>query len=415
MNILTFTGLFPNNVFPNQGVFIKERICALSKLEDVSLKVVAPVPYCPPFAVGRWAQYRRIAAGETIDGLDITHPRYVMTPKIGMSLYGLLLFLCVLPHLKRLQRHFDFDVIDAHFVYPDGFAAVLLGSVFHKPVVVSARGSDVNAYKRLHGMPPLLKYALKRSEHVVAVSHALGDAVASLGVPREHITVIPNGVDCGRFSPQPREAARRVLGLNMSERILLSVGHLTWNKGFDVLLRAMKCVLQDRQDQPIRLVLLGDGAIRRELEALTESLGLTQHVRFAGAVPNRELPLWYNAADVFCLASKDEGWPNVLMEALACGTPVVATKAGGIPEIIHAPHLGLLSERTPEALANTIRDALSREWNREVLAGEVRRRGWDSVAQEISKVLRSVSECGARTLSPKLAKQIRTGQLRGVL
>ena len=415
MNILTFTGLFPNQVFPNQGVFIMERIRALSKLEDVSLKVVAPIPYCPPFAVGRWGRYRRIAAAETIDGLDITHPRYLMTPKIGMSLYGLLLFFCVLPHLKRLQRQFDFDVIDAHFVYPDGFAAVLLGKVLHKPVVVSARGSDVNVYKRLRGISSLLKYTLRRSDHVVAVSQALGDAVVSLDVPREYISVVPNGVDCTTFVPQSREEARRVLGLNMSERILLSVGHLTWNKGFDVLLRAMKCVRQGRQDQPIRLVLLGDGAIRRELEALRESLGLTQHVRLAGAVPNRELPLWYNAADVFCLASKDEGWPNVLMEALACGTPVVATKAGGIPEIIHAPHLGLLSERTPEALASTIRDALSREWNREILVGEVRRRGWDCVAQEILKVFRSVTERGSRAVSSGLAKPMGTGELRGVL
>ncbi|MDX2253594.1 MAG: glycosyltransferase family 4 protein [Nitrospira sp.] len=415
MNILTFTGLFPNHVFPNQGVFIMERIRALSKLEDVSLKVVAPIPYCPPFAVGRWGQYRRIAAAETIDGLDITHPRYVMIPKIGMSLYGLLLFLCVLPHLKRLQRQFDFDVIDAHFVYPDGFAAVLLGSVFHKPVVVSARGSDVNVYKRLHGMPPLLKYALNRAKHVVAVSHALGNAIASLDVSREHITVIPNGVDRTVFFPQSRETARKALGLPGSEKILLSVGHFTWNKGFDVVLRALKCVLEERADLPIRLVLLGDGTIRRELEAMTESLRLTQHVRFAGAVPNRELPLWYNAADAFCLASKDEGWPNVLMEAMACGTPVIATKAGGIPEIIHAPHLGLLSERTPEALAVAIRDALSREWDREVLAREVRRRGWDCVAQEVLEVLRSVTERGSRAVSPGLAKPMGTGELRGVL
>jgi glycosyltransferase involved in cell wall biosynthesis len=415
MNVLTFTGLFPNNVFSNQGVFIKERVKALSQLEGVSLKVVAPVPYCPPGVPGRWASYRRIAKAEVIEGLSVTHPRYVMTPKVGMMFYGALLFLSVLPHIKQLRKTFDFDVIDAHFVYPDGFAAVLLGKLLRKPVVISARGSDINAYKELHGMPPLLKYALKRSEHVVAVSQALGNAVASLDVPREHIAVIPNGVDCATFSPQSREAARRALRLNSSEGILLSVGHLTSNKGFDVLLRAMKCVLQDRQDQPIRLVLLGDGAIRRELDALTESLGLTQYVRFAGAVPNRELPLWYNAADVFCLASKEEGWPNVLMEALACGTPVVATKAGGIPEIIHAPHLGLLSERTPEALAAAIRDALGREWDREILAGEVRRRGWDCVAQEVLKVFRSVSECGDRTLSPRLAKPIKTGQLRGVL
>jgi teichuronic acid biosynthesis glycosyltransferase TuaC len=414
MNVLVFTGLFPNNIFPHQGIFIKERMRVFSQLDGVSVRVVAPVPYYPPIGLGRRSKYSQVAKTEIIDGLEVTHPRYLMTPRIGMVFYGTLLALSVLPHLKRIQRTFDFDLIDSHFLYPDGFAAVLLGNFLGKPVTVSARGSDVNIYKDLPFIPPLLKYALRRSGHVVAVSQALANTIKRLGVSGDHISVIPNGVDCSKFFPQSREAARASLGL-ASEKVVLSIGHLTWNKGFDLLIRAMKLVLESLKSKSIQLVILGDGAIRTALEALTESLGLTRYVRFVGAVPNHELRAWYNAADVFCLASKDEGWPNVLMEALACGTPIVATRVGGIPEIVHSPHLGLLTERAPEAFAATIQEALDRTWDREAIALDAGRYGWDHAAQSLLKMFRSVIEQHDRTYSPRLARQVGPGQPGGTV
>lgn len=409
MKVLVFTSLFPNNVWPTQGVFIKERILAFSKLAGVALKVVAPVPYFPPIKMGRRWQYRQVVREEVIEGMEVTHPRYLMTPRIGMSLYGLLLCLSVMPHLKRIQKTFDFDVIDSHFVYPDGFAAVLLGKIFKKPVTISARGSDVNVYKDLRVIPHLLKYALNRADRVVAVSQALADAIEGLGIAKGKIAVIPNGVDCSKFFLEPQDEARKKVGLR-SGKALLSIGHLTRNKGFDLLLHALKILIDRRKDNDLQLIIIGEGPMQGELEQLVVSLGLHERVRLVGAMPHHQLRAWYNAADVFCLASDREGWPNVVVESLACGTPVVATKAGGIPEIVNASHLGILTERTPNALAGSIEEALDRTWDREAIAREAQKHQWGQAAQRLLTIYGAVKMDYKQTCSAKFAAPLDAGR-----
>ena len=392
MNILTFTGLFPNNVFPNQGVFIKERIHALSKLDNVSIKVVAPVPYCPPFIGGRWAAYRRIAKAEILDGLDVTHPRYLMTPKVGMSSYGVLLYLSVLPHVKRLQREFDFHLIDAHFLYPDGFAAVLLGRRFNKPVVVTARGSDVNRYQQFPIVRHLLRYTLDRAHAVVSVSGALKEAIMDLGVPAHRVTVVPNGVDKHKFFPLPKLEARKSLGLPTEGAIVLFVGNLTENKGCGLIMRAIKILHERGLSQNLTFVIVGKGPVRAELDRLVTSLMLIPHVRFVGDVPHHQLASWYSAADVLCLASEKEGWPNVLMESIACGTPVLATAVGGIPEIVSSENVGLLTARNEHAIAHGVVRVLSRKWDRNLMAEYKDQHSWERTAVAISEVFQNL--CG---------------------
>jgi len=389
MNVLVFTQLFPNNIWPNKGVFIKERMCAYSKLEGVALKVVAPVPYFPSVKIGQRWQYSRVVKKEIIDGIEVTHPRFFMTPKIGRSLHGVLLFLSVLAHLKQIQKTFDFDLIDSHFVYPDGFAAVLLGKVLNKPVTISARGSDVNVYKDLRVISHLLRYALARANRVIAVSQALAYAIEGLGISKGKIVVIPNGVDRSMFFPQPKDEAREKVGLGTG-KTLLSVGHLKHNKGFDLLMHALKILVDCRKGDALQLIIIGEGAIQGELEQLVGSLGLHDRVWLVGAIPHHQLRAWYNAADVFCLASDQEGWPNVIMESLACGTPVVATKAGGIPEIVNAAYLGILTDRNPDALAGAIGEALDRMWDQKAIAREAQKHTWGQAVSALSEVYRSV-------------------------
>ena len=405
MKVLVFTSLFPNNVWPTQGVFIKERMRAFSSLEGVALKVVAPVPYFPPFKIGRRWQYRQVVQEEVVEGIEVTHPRYLMTPKFGMSLYGLFLCLSVLPHLKRIQKTFDFDIIDSHFVYPDGFAAVLLGKILKKPVTISARGSDVNFYKTLRVIPYLLRYALNRADRVVAVSQALASEIEGLGVAKEKIVVIPNGVDHSKFYQEPQDEACKKVGLR-SGKTLLSIGHLTRNKGFDLLLHALKILTDRRKYQDLQLVLIGEGIMRCELEELVAALGLHERVRFVGAMPHHQLRAWYNAADVFCLASEQEGWPNVVLESLACGAPVVATQVGGIPEIVNASHLGILTERNPHALAGAIGEALDRTWDRESIAQHARQHSWDQAARDLATVFEVARAKYERTHSAVLAGRL---------
>jgi glycosyltransferase involved in cell wall biosynthesis len=389
MKVLVFTTLYPNNVWPNHGVFIKEQMTRVAKLDDCEMKVVAPVPYFPAVQVNwRW-QFSQVSRLESRDGIEVHHPRYFITPKIGMTVYGLSMFLSVLPAVKRIQKTFKFDIIDAHYVYPDGFAAVLLGKYFKKPVVVSARGSDVNVYRAFPLIRRLIRYVLNNADGVVAVSQALKQSMVQLGVREEKISYIPNGVDGEKFYPVPKPQARQSLGLP-DGRMVLSVGNLTPNKGFDLLIRSFATLAARASYRDLRLAIVGDGLIRENLEKLVSDLKLKEKVRLVGAVSHERLHLWYSAADSFCLASAREGWPNVLLESLACGTPVVATAVGGIPEIIRSNNIGLLVDRNENALTEAIDCALKKRWSAENLVEYARMHTWDRTARDVLQGFESV-------------------------
>jgi glycosyltransferase involved in cell wall biosynthesis len=290
--------------------------------------------------------------------------------------------------VKRIRKQFNFDVVDAHYVYPDGFAAVLLGKYFGKPVVISARGSDINLYRTLPLIRGLLQYALHKADKVVAVSQALKQSMVQVGIPEEKISYIPNGVDLQKFRPVPKSQARQALNVP-NGRMILSVGNLTPNKGFDLLLKSFGSLATRAEYRDLQLTIAGEGPIREELENLISALKLTGRVRLAGAVPHEQLHLWYSAADLFCLASRYEGWPNVILESLGCGTPVVATSTGGIPEIIGSDKVGLLVQRNEAALVGAIDCALQKDWSYAALVEYARLRTWDRTALDVLQVFQS--------------------------
>jgi len=389
MKVLVFTSLYPNNIWPNHGVFIRERMTQVARLDACEVKVVAPVAYFPPINFNwRW-RFSQVARREFRDGLEVYHPRYFLIPKVGMTLYGWMMFLSVLPAVKKIQETFDFDIIDSHYVYPDGFAAIQLGRFFKKPVVVSARGSDVNLYRTFPLIRKLLQYVLRNADGVITVSQALKQSMIQLGIPEQKISSIPNGVDTEKFYPMSKEQARRELGLQCS-RLLLSVGNLTPNKGFDLLIGAFPMVAEKLDEEDVRLAIVGDGPFRNELEAMISRLRLEGRVHLVGAVPHAKLRLWYSAADVFCLASHREGWPNVILESLACGTPVVATRAGGIPEIIDSVDTGLLTVRGKSEIAETIRLGLQKTWHSDQIVKHARPHTWERTALAVRQVFESV-------------------------
>ena len=390
MKVLVFTSLYPNNIWPNHGVFVKERMTHFAQLNGREVKVIAPVPYYPPISFGSRQSYSRVLRREMRDGLEVHHPRYFMTPKIGMTLYGFLMFLSVLPNMRRVRKAYNFDLIDAHYVYPDGYAGVLLGRYFGRPVVVSARGSDINLYANFPVIRRFLRYTLEKADRVIAVCTALKEAIVKLNVPDGKVLVIPNGVDGNKFHPFPKEEARRKLGIPGDKRVILSVGGLIPRKGFDLLIKALSILLKQARESNLHLVIVGDGESRPELEQLVSSHSLNDHVVFAGSVPHQDLFLWYSAADLFCLASSREGWPNVLLEALACGTPVIATNVWGAPEIIPSEDIGLLTERDETAIAAKISLALNRSWVSGALVEYARRHTWDRTALSVHEAFESV-------------------------
>lgn len=388
MKALVFTSLYPNNMWPQQGVFIKERMTHFARLKDCEVKVVAPVPYYPPVKLGTRWKFSQVATHEVRDGLDVYHPRYFMTPNIGMTLYGISMFLAVLPLVRRIREDFDFDVIDAHFLYPDGFAAVLLGKVLNRPVVVSARGTDLNLYPSMPLIKPLLRFTLRHADQAIAVCQALGDVMLQCGIDTKKITVIPNGVDTEKFRRMPQHEARALVGLPVEARIVLSVGSLIPRKGVHLVIKALKKV-RDLSGLDLHYVVIGEGSFRVELEQLAQSLGLADRVHFQGEVPHHQLHAWYSAADVFCLASNREGWPNVILESMACGTPVVATAVWGTPEIIRSDHVGRLTQRNEEAIFETLLRCLETQWDSSAIHEYACRYTWDRAAETVLQVFRA--------------------------
>lgn len=351
LRILTFSTLYPNEAQPNHGVFVENRLRHLVGTGEVESVVVAPVPYFPAGLPGldRWSVYARIPRLESRHGLTVHHPRYPVVPKIGANVAPWLLAGASLQLLKDVMRDgYDFDLIDAHYMYPDGVAAAWLGFRLRKPVVVTVRGTDVNLIPRHRFRRHLIRRALKRLSGVIAVSEALKEAVVAIGHAPEDVTVLRNGVDLDLFAPVDRAAARRQLCLNGPT--LLSVGHLIERKGHDLVIRALS------ELAGYQLLIVGEGPEREALTRLAGRLGLASRVRFLGAQPHALLPSFYGAADALVLASSREGWANVLLEGMACGTPVVASNIWGNPEVVKSTDAGrLMTERTPAALASAVR------------------------------------------------------------
>jgi teichuronic acid biosynthesis glycosyltransferase TuaC len=388
IKVLLYSSLYPNNIWPNHGVFTKERLTPLFGGDACQFKVVAPVPYFPPIKLGRRWGFSQVSQQEMTGDVEVFHPRYFMIPKVSRAFEGLAMFLPVLHKIKEIKRTFDFDIIDAHVVYPDGFAAVLIGRYFKKPVVVTSHGTDLNLLPKFPVIRQLLRFTLLKADRVIAVCQALKDAMIQLQIPGEKITVIPNGVDINKFHPIPREEARSRLNIPPG-RMIISVGSLIPRKGHDLLIKALKIVVQELGETNIYLVIAGEGPSRGQIENLISSLGLSEYVRLVGSIPHSELNVWYSSADLFCLASSREGWPCVLLESLACGTPVVATDTWGVPELISSRTLGLLTQQDERDMAEKINLALKMAWHRDELVRYAREHTWDRTAQAAFEVFGS--------------------------
>lgn len=349
---LLFSTLYPSSNRPGHGIFVDTRLRHLLTSGHVEARVVAPVPWFPSThpRFGYWSKLASTPVKETLSGVEVWHPRYALPPKIGMNIAPLTLALGARSTLKALQRDgFDFDVIDAHYYYPDGVAAAFLARWFNKPLFITARGSDLNLISNFAIPRRWIQWAASVASGSIGVSQSLAHRLMSLGTEPSKTHVLRNGVDLERFQPIDQSKARKDLGLPIERRLLLSVGHLVPIKGHDIAINA----LADLPDTYLAVV--GEGAERESLQELAHARGVANRVCFAGARPQAELPLWYSAADVLVLCSSREGWANVLLESMACGTPVVATDVGGTAEVLAAPESGMLMhERSSEALATAL-------------------------------------------------------------
>jgi teichuronic acid biosynthesis glycosyltransferase TuaC len=385
MRALIITKIFPNCVERLSSPFNRRQFAALSRLCE--LEVLATIPWFPgASALGRWSAAGRLArvpAEEHIDGLRVRHPRVAFVPKIGHGmagpLYAASLATTVLPYRGRV------DVVLGAWAYPDGFAAVAIADMLGVPCVIKLHGSDMNVVAHLPGPRRRLLWALPRASRVVAVSRQLAERALELGVRPERVDVVPNGIDRDVFRPSDRAQARRALGLPDAAPIVLYVGHLKEEKGALDLIRAFGSV-GDRL-QGARLVMVGDGAAESACRALATELGVS--VDFAGAQPHETIPTWLAAADTLALPSWNEGMPNVVVEALACGRPVVATAVGGIPDVLDSLSGILVPPREPRALGEALVQTLSKTHDAEAISAGLKRPDWPTSARLLYESLLS--------------------------
>ena len=313
LRILTFTTLYPNAARPQHGIFVETRLRQLLSAGAVSARVLAPVPYFPFRSenFGAYATFAKVPRQETRFGIEIDHPRYLVVPKVGMTLAPFLLYAGARRALSKLLKEGQhFDLIDSHYFYPDGVAAVMLGREFGLPVTVTARGTDINLIPDYALPRRMIRWAASKADGLICVSSALATKLAALGIDRSRITVLRNGVDPEVFKPI---APFDVDGHVVPSPLAVSVGNLVPLKGHDLVIRAVA------QVPDLHLWIVGGGPEHGRLEALAKSLGAASRVSLLGIVPHERMPAVYSAADVLVLASKREGWPNVLLEAMACG------------------------------------------------------------------------------------------------
>jgi glycosyltransferase involved in cell wall biosynthesis len=377
IRLLTFSTLYPSAARPAHGVFVEQRLRHLLASGAASAVVVAPVSWFPS-TNRRFGEYAALAATpreEERHGVRVLHPRYPLPPRAGMTIAPLTLALSARATLRRLLAEgLQFDVIDAHYFYPDGVAAALLAHWFDRPFTITARGTDVTVLPRYRLPRAMIRWAGRRAAAIATVCEALRDEVLGLGLPADRVRVLRNGVDLQRFRPLDQAAARQSLG--MSDRTLLSVGLLIPRKGHDLVIEAL-CELPE-----LKLVIVGDGPGEAALRRRAHELGVADRVRFDGHVSHDRLPAYYSAAAALVLASSREGLANVLLEALACGTPVIATDVNGTREAVSDAAAGvLLAERSAAAIVAGVRQLFSRRPQRTATRAHAEQFSWDAATR----------------------------------
>lgn len=380
LRVLSIATLFPDDARPNFGLFVEKSLRALAAQPGIELTIVAPVGL-PPFPLSLHKRYRALRNLPRIDswnGLTILRPRFTLIPRIGARFNPAKIARAVL----SVVRGREFDVVDAQFFYPDGPAAMRVADALGLPFSAKARGADISHFGHDPATAPQLLAAAGRAVGLLAVSDAMRGEMAAIGIDPARIAVHYTGIDGARFSPGDRTAARAALGMGGAPAIL-TVGALIPRKGQALVIEALPAL------SGVHYWLAGSGEEEGRYRALAQKLGVGARVHFMGPVANADLPQLYRAADAVVMPSASEGLANAWVEALACGTPIVISDAGGAAELVTAPVAGRIVQRTPEAIAAAVQAILAAPPSpADVAATLAGRFDWDRNGRELAAHLR---------------------------
>lgn len=384
MRILTLSTLFPAANRPNFGIFVERQTRALAEVRDFAVTVVNPVGIAPwPLSLLAPHNALKSLTDETWRGLEVYRPSFTAIPRIGGSRNPAAIATATLPLLRQLHRETPFDLIDAEFFFPDGPAAMRLSDALGIPFTAKARGADIHYWGHQPGCSGQILEAADTAAGLLAVSGALKADMVAMGMDADKIAVHYTGLDQARFAPQDRVQAKVKFGL--TGPIILSVGALIPRKNHDLVIRALP-------DIPgATLLLAGQGESEATLRTLADTVGVADRVRFLGSIPHDDLPSLFAAADIMALVSSSEGLANAWVEALACGTPIIASDVGGIRELMQSKAAGRIVAQEPSAIAQAAQELLAAPPRQEDVAANVRAFSWAENARQLATFFRTVA------------------------
>jgi teichuronic acid biosynthesis glycosyltransferase TuaC len=394
LNVLALSYLFPNRAQPAYGVFVLNRLKALQA--HCNVIVIAPIQWYPLISRIRGRLHGQgVPGADRIGGIEVHHPRFPVIPRYFKWIDAVSYWWAAHRVARRLRDDggFAYDLVDVHWTYPDIVAGYLIARHARKKFIVTVRGHEALYDEERSLRRWLVAHFLRKADFVVTLSEELRDKVIALGVSPERARVVLNGVDLAHFHPRDRQACRQQLRLPAGRRILVSVGRITEGKGHQDLIRMMS---ELSATDAVELYIIGgvnpEDDFSARLRAMIAELKLS-NVHLIDKVSHDELPHWYAAADLFCLATRREGCPNVLLEALACGTPVVVTNVGAVGELVTPGQNGLLVELSElSSMSTTVHSALGRNWDHAGIAARMQAWGWSACAENVLGVFRTVLE-----------------------
>ncbi|MDO6691876.1 glycosyltransferase [Aliiglaciecola sp. 3_MG-2023] len=389
LRIVVLSSLFPNSVRKQSGLFVRERMFRVAEFADI--EVISPVPWFPGQGLIRLFKpnYRPMPAKKEVQqGITVHFPRFLSIPKFFRKLDGTMMARAAYKVAKQLELQQTIDIIDSHFTYPDGLAATKVAQRLNKKVTITLRGTELT-----HSQDPeklkLMLQAWQDADHMFCVANSLKQLAVSLGAQEDKFTVVGNGVDTHKFSALEPKNARRQMGIDEDAKVLITVGGLVRRKGFH---RVIDCLPELLLSYPNLVYLIVGGAsaegnIEAELRAQVNSLDLEEHVKFLGSLPPNKLSAPLSSADLFVLSTANEGWANVILESMACGTPVIASDVGGNSEVINSDDVGeIVPFDDHPALFTSIKQGLNKEWDRQAIVNYAQQNHWDTRMAKIMEI-----------------------------